>query len=451
MYETDRTLDASMPEDHSRNDPVTIIRTGPMGKFQVALMVVLFCLYALDGYDLLAVAFALPGIRSDLKLPPDILGVLASVGLIGSGAGAFLIAPLSDRLGRRPIMLASLVLAGSGMVICTMAHGYVALILGRSVTGLGVGALLPGITALAAEYSNDRVRNSVTVLITVGFSVGGLVGGNFAAALLSHWTWRSVFLSGSIGTFFAVGIAAMIVPESIEFIAATRPVNALARINSVLGRMGKQPIPQIESRQITASKATIVPLFKADLLVTTAAVTLTYALHGATFYYCLNWLSKIATDIGYSAAGAAHALAWNSGGGLIGALLAALLATRIRIQSLIVVALVASTVALLSLATIHRMSDEFLVASGLLGVALYCGQSSLYAYMMRAFPTRVRASGAGFVTGVGRFGGIASPTISGFLFASGLSNAQVSTMMALGSSCGAAILVCYHTFWHKRR
>jgi len=449
MYETDMTLDASMPEDHFRSDPVSIIRTSPMGKFQVALVVVLFCLYALDGYDLLAVAFALPGIRADLKLPPNILGVIASAGLIGSGAGAFLIAPLSDRFGRRPIMLASLILAGCGMAICTIANGPMALVLGRSITGLGVGALLPGITALAAEYSNDRVRNGVTVLITVGFSVGGLVGGNFAAALLSHWSWRSVFLCGSIGTFLAAVISALIVPESIEFIVATRPVNALARINSVLGRMAKESIARIESKQVSTAKAPIVELFKQDLLVITAVVTLTYALHGATFYYCLNWLSKIATDIGYTAAGAAHAFAWCSGGGLVGALLAAFLATRIRIQLLIAFSLVASTAALLLLATIHRMSNEFFVASGLVGVALYCGQSSLYAYMMRAFPTRVRASGAGFVTGVGRFGGIASPTISGFLFASGLSNAEVSTMMAMGSLCGAAILLSYHIFGRK--
>lgn len=195
--------------------------------------------------------------------------------------------------------------------------------------------------------------------------------------------------------------------------------------------------------------APIVELFKKDLLVTTVVVTLTYALHGATFYYCLNWLSKLATDIGYTAAGAAHAFAWCSGGGIVGALLAAFLATRIRIQWLIAFALVASTGALLLLSTIHHMSDEFFFACGLVGVALYCGQSSLYAYMMHAFPTQVRASGAGFVTGVGRCGGIASPTISGFLFAFGLSNAEVSTMMAMGSLSGAAILLSYHIFWRK--
>jgi benzoate transport len=449
MSEADIMLDASTPRDHSGSDPVSIIRTSPMGKFQVAVVVVLFCLYALDGYDLLAVAFALPGIRADLKLPPNILGIIVSAGLIGSGAGAFLIAPLSDRLGRRPIMLASLILAGCGMAICTIANGSTALIIGRSITGLGVGALLPGITALAAEYANDRFRNSITVLITVGFSVGGLVGGNFAAVLLSHWPWRSVFLCGSIGTFLAVVICALIVPESIEFMVTTRPANALARINAVLRRMAKESIARIQSKPVATAKAPIVELFKKDLLVTTVVVTLTYALHGATFYYCLNWLSKLATDIGYTAAGAAHAFAWCSGGGIVGALLAAFLATRIRIQWLIAFALVASTGALLLLSTIHHMSDEFFFACGLVGVALYCGQSSLYAYMMHAFPTQVRASGAGFVTGVGRCGGIASPTISGFLFAFGLSNAEVSTMMAMGSLSGAAILLSYHIFWRK--
>ena len=75
-----------------------------------------------------------------------------------------------------------------------------------------------------------------------------------------------------------------------------------------------------------------------------------------------------------------------------------------------------------------------------MGACLYGGQASLYALMTRSFPVQVRATGVGFVTGVGRVGGIASPIISGHLLGIGMGYARVSTLMALGSLAGAVML-----------
>jgi MFS family permease len=66
---------------------------------------------------------------------------------------------------------------------------------------------------------------------------------------------------------------------------------------------------------------------------------------------------------------------------------------------------------------------------------------SLYALMTRAFPVHVRATGVGFVTGVGRLGGIAAPFLSGYLLVHGLRYPQVSSIMALGSLLGALVLL----------
>jgi MFS family permease len=81
-----------------------------------------------------------------------------------------------------------------------------------------------------------------------------------------------------------------------------------------------------------------------------------------------------------------------------------------------------------------------ITASGVLGACLYGGQTSLYALMTRSFPIQVRATGIGFVTGVGRVGGIVAPLVSGHLLGKGLGYAQVSTVMALGSLIGGIAL-----------
>ncbi len=80
-------------------------------------------------------------------------------------------------------------------------------------------------------------------------------------------------------------------------------------------------------------------------------------------------------------------------------------------------------------------------AALLLGAFIYAAQVSLYALMTRSFPVHVRATGVGFVTGVGRLGGISSPLVSGYLLGTGLRYSQVSGLMALGSLLGAVVLL----------
>lgn len=65
----------------------------------------------------------------------------------------------------------------------------------------------------------------------------------------------------------------------------------------------------------------------------------------------------------------------------------------------------------------------------------------LYAIFAEAFPTEVRASGTGFVIGIGRGGAALSPIIAGMLFANGASLPSVALMMGLGSTVAAAAIL----------
>ena len=66
--------------------------------------------------------------------------------------------------------------------------------------------------------------------------------------------------------------------------------------------------------------------------------------------------------------------------------------------------------------------------------------ATLYALMTRSFPVYARATGIGFVTGVGRLGSVISPVVSGYLLGMDLSYSRVSSLMAVGSLLGAAAL-----------
>jgi benzoate transport len=413
-----------------------------MGSFQVRILAVLFCLNALDGFDVLAIAFAAPGISKDWSLSPQTLGFIISLGLFANAAGALLVAPIADRIGRRPMILLSLAAMTAGMLVCAIADNTRLLSAGRLITGVGVGALIPCISALASEYSSSKYRDSAVIIMAIGFPVGGLVGGQAAAVLLQHLDWRAVFLAGGLASGLLVLAPLLLVPESIDYLLVRQPAGALLRINSIRARLGQAPLGPLPVAAGSASQQSIFDLLLVPALFAVAlTVMLAYTTHSATLYYSLNWIPKIVVDLGFTQPQAAAVAAWCSGGGIVGATIAAWLATRIQIRYLTIGTLAGAAASLGLFAHASAVMTNLLAGAVLLGAFLYAAQVSLYALMTRAFPVHVRATGVGFVTGVGRLGGIAAPFLSGYLLVHGLRYPQVSSIMALGSLLGALVLL----------
>jgi MFS family permease len=71
-----------------------------MTRFQIGAVAICMVLNLIDGFDVLAVAFAAPMLAKDWQLAPDRLGLLFSAGLFGMTAGSLLLAPFADRFGR---------------------------------------------------------------------------------------------------------------------------------------------------------------------------------------------------------------------------------------------------------------------------------------------------------------------------------------------------------------
>src|SRR5688500_11534554 len=87
----------------SVKDPVAALESSPMSGMQVRAVAVTGILSALDGYDVLAMTFAAPGISQAWGVGKAELGLMLSSGLVGMAAGSLLLAPQGDRFGRRPV------------------------------------------------------------------------------------------------------------------------------------------------------------------------------------------------------------------------------------------------------------------------------------------------------------------------------------------------------------
>tara|TARA_Y100001951_G_scaffold104482_1_gene116219 strand:+ start:1638 stop:2117 length:480 start_codon:yes stop_codon:yes gene_type:complete len=130
----------------------------PMTGFQWRVIALCFLINMLDGFDVLVMAFTAVSVSAHWSLSGTQLGYLLSAGFVGMAAGSLFIAPWADRFGRRPLILACVSVAGTGMVLSSFAATPEILGMLRFLTGLGVGGLLASSYVIAGEYASKRWR-----------------------------------------------------------------------------------------------------------------------------------------------------------------------------------------------------------------------------------------------------------------------------------------------------
>src|SRR5688572_17529578 len=106
-------------------DPRDIIANAPMSHVQVLVVALTIMLNALDGFDVLAISFASPGIAAEWGIDRAALGIVLSMELIGMAFGSVLLGGVADRIGRRPTMLGCLAVMAIGMSMATTVSGIV--------------------------------------------------------------------------------------------------------------------------------------------------------------------------------------------------------------------------------------------------------------------------------------------------------------------------------------
>jgi len=421
-------------------DPRQIIDQRPMSLVQIAAVATTIGLNALDGFDVLSISFAAPGIAREWGVNQGTLGIVLSMELIGMALGSIALGGVADRIGRRPTLLVCLVVMAIGMAGATLSHNIVELSAWRVLTGLGIGGMIPCLNALASEYANAKWRRVCLALMVIGYPLGAIIGGSIAALLLQGGDWRPIFLFGAAATALFIPLVAFIAPESPAHLASRQPADALARINQTLKRMGHPAAESLPEPERPASSP-IMALFSPALLATTVLVTLGYFAHILAFYYVAKWLPKLVVDMGFNPSEAAGVLVSMSIGGVIGGLFWGVIAQRFNLKRMTVGVLVLSAAMLVVFGRGQAELGGLSLIAGLAGFVLQGGIVGLYTILAEAFPTPVRASGTGFVIGVGRGGALLAPIVAGFLFQAGMGLQFVSVLMGAGSLVAAGAIL----------
>lgn len=424
------------------NDPREILSAAPMSRMQIIAVSLCVALIALDGFDVLSISFAAPGIASDWGINRAALGVVLSMELVGMAVGSLLLGRLADAIGRRPTILACLGVMTAGMFLASTAPGVEVLSGYRFITGLGIGGILAASNAMTAEYSNAKRKNLCVTLMAAGYPMGAIGGGSAASALLTSFDWRSVFVFGGFATLALIPLVWFFLPESIDYLTQRRPAGALQRVNATLARMGRPPVADLPAAK-SAPKSGVARLFASDLAMRTLLLTVIYFAHILTFYFIIKWIPKIVVDMGFPPPLAGSVLVWANVGGATGAVLLGFLSQRYSVQKLVFICFVCAAAMVAVFGAGQRDLAQLSVIAAIAGFFTNAAIVGLYAMFAQAFPTEVRASGTGFVIGVGRGGAALAPMIAGFLFAAGYGLQFVAIMMSVGSLVAAAALLVF--------
>lgn len=424
------------------HDPRVVIAAAPMRTLQVVVVALCIALNALDGFDVLAISFAAPGIAEEWGVDRATLGIVLSMELLGMAVGSVLIGNIADRIGRRPTILSCLVVMAVGMYAAMHVQGVTSLSVVRFMTGIGIGGMLSSTSAMVAEFSNDKRRGLNVTLNIAGYSTGAILGGLVASKLLAETgDWRSVFMLGAVASVAMIPLAFFCLPESIESLIARRPAGALQRVNQTLARIGHAPIDALPLPLEKEIKPSIASLFGPGFARITILLTIAYFAQILFFYYIQKWVPKIVVDLGFDASQAGGVLVWANVGNLTGAVLIGLASQRFRLRPLVAGAMVAGFLAVglfgVAGADLTRLSVTVAVAAFFINA----GVVGMYPLLAQAYPAALRASGTGFVIGIGRGGSALGPVVAGALFASGGSLLLVSLLMGLGGLLAAAMIL----------
>jgi benzoate transport len=408
---------------------------------QMVVVVLTVLLNAMDGFDVLSIAFASPGIAAEWGIDRAALGIVLSMELIGMAIGSIFLGGVADKIGRRPTLIGCLIVMAIGMLGATTASSPVILSAWRIFTGLGIGGMLSATNAVVGEFTSKKARALCISIMVIGYPLGAGFGGLYASSLIEPYGWRAVFYLGATATGLLLPLLFFTVPESVHWLTRKQPEGALAKVNGSLSKLG---LPTVSSLPVIAAaeqKKSVGDIFSPALISTTLLVTATYFLHILTFYFLVKWTPQILTMMKFSPAGAGRVLALANLGGAAGGAVFGILTARFGLKPLTVTILLLNSIAV---AGFGRSPADLTTLTWLAIIVGFCGNaaiSGLYSIVAYAFPTHVKATGTGFVVGVGRGGAVLSPILAGYLLDAEMGLPSVALIMGIGSLLAGGVLL----------
>ncbi|MGD9811631.1 MAG: MFS transporter [Sphingobium sp.] len=415
----------------------------PLSAFQLMIVGLCVLINVCDGLDTTAIAYAAPALIKDWNLPAQTLGIILSSGSAGMMVGALVIAPLADKLGRRPMILAGVLSSTISMFGLALSQSVEMLILFRFIAGMAIGSLLPSLSVMVVEYSNEARGNFFIAMVHMGFAFGAALGGALGASLLGDYGWRAIFLAAGFITGGVAAVTFFFLPESIYFLTTKQPANALARSNKVLKKLRLPEMDSLPDKpEEPAQRAPIAvgAILANPFLFATLFLWLAAFLRYFISYFLTGWKPQVLVMAGFTAEKAAAVGIVTSLAASVGVFGMGLLTTKVRPPYATAITF---TLAAISLVGFGIFSDPYALV-GFAILSMFAIESTFTGIMItaaRLYPDSMRATGIGYAVGIGRFGAILGPYFGGVVIGLGFERSTYLPLYAGLAILGAVAII----------
>jgi MFS transporter, AAHS family, 4-hydroxybenzoate transporter len=428
-----------------RLDVGEVINEAKLSLCQWFVFLICGLLALLDGYDLNVVNFAAPVIAKAWHLPVSVFGLIFGSGIAGLLCGTLVLSATADRYGRKKGILIALGLITAATLLTPLSREVNLLLVMRFLTGVGIGALAPSVMTMSTEFSPKRTRARAVTFMTASVAIGGTLGGLLAARAIPDFGWPSVFFIGGALTLVLIPVVALALPESIRFQVSQG--NDRAGIARTLARIVPgRDFSNVGEFVLNEDRQTgfpVVSLFTGGRAPKTASLWAAFFMTQMTVFFAVSWMTAILTQQGLTVREAITAAAFFNAGGIFGPMVCGWLSDRLRP---IAVVCVFEAGAATLMATIGPSAAVQQIAPIVVFFAGFCTFGALggvIALGASVYPTAMRSTGLGWLSGTGRVGSLVGAMLGGVLIATGLPKSQLfylSAVPPLIAVCAIALL-----------
>lgn len=402
----------------ARFDVAAFIDARPIGWREITTLVVVSVVLFIDGFDMYFFGKILPAVADGLGVSPAAMTGVVTAQQIGMAIGAFLMPPLADRIGRKPVLALCLTVFGALTLWAAWSSSVVMMAWLRGISGIFFSAMLPIALALLSEMTPRRRRASFMSIALVCFSGANVASGAMTAWLLDIYGWQIGFWLGGLLPIVALPLL-LLIPESLPFRVTRNPADprigeVIRRIDPTAGIAGGETF-HLGERAKPVEKHGPIALFSTRYRIKTAILWCACFLAMGNIALLANWLPTFFQELGgMPIQEFAKYMMIGYLAGMFGTLTMGWLLDRVNQHVLIAAFFFVDALALAALGWLPAGTAIFVAG---LVVWNYCqvgGQTGINTLATLGYPPEMRSSGIGWAGGSGRIGGIAFPLAGGY-------------------------------------
>ncbi|GAA4369074.1 MFS transporter [Agromyces bauzanensis] len=368
--------------------------------------------WMLDAFEVQIIGSVIPGIQAEFGLDSDQSVAINVVWFVGVALGALGFGYLADRVGRKRLFVATLILYSVFAVLTATAPNFEWFILFRFITALGVGGEYSAVTSAIAEFTPARNRGLSNGLVMTFWAAGGILASLVSILVISTLglTWRYTLLFGVVSAAYGL-LARRLIPESPRWLASRGRLEEadaiVTDITSVASTDGyhHQPVPG-------SGRARLVELWRNYRGRLAFGMALDFS-EAAGYYGLFTAMSILVFSASTGAVPIDDAVLpyyflIANAGALAGGIVISFALDRLGRKPSVTFSYALAAASMIGCAGAAATGSSIVVLVAFTIAAFFatCAWVSAYPTFSELFPTHLRATGIGASVGVGRVGAV---------------------------------------------